>query len=128
MANILTGLRIDYLEGRGGDDKLAGKDGTDVLDGGAGADILLGGAGDDTATYAHSTGGVTVDLAKEAGHGGDAEGDILLKIENASGSRFQDDISGNGASNNLDGGAGNDDLDGASGDDVSWAKKAQTRS
>jgi Ca2+-binding RTX toxin-like protein len=119
VANILTGgSRIDYLEGRGGDDKLAGKDGTDVLDGGAGADILLGGAGDDTATYAHSSGGVTVDLAKEAGHGGDAEGDILLKIENVSGSRFQDDISGNGASNNLDGGAGNDDLDGASGDDV----------
>src|SRR3546814_8834206 len=61
-------------------------DGNDTLIGGSGADTLIGGAGSDTASYAGSSGGVTVDLAAGTGSGGDAQGDTLSGIENLTGS------------------------------------------
>src|SRR5262249_52883311 len=65
----------DTINGGIGDDTLNGGDGDDTLIGGAGADNMDGGAGVDTASYAGSSGAVTVNLATGTGSGGDAAGD-----------------------------------------------------
>ncbi|OWJ68143.1 calcium-binding protein [Inquilinus limosus] len=108
----------DTIDGLAGDDILLGGFGNDVLTGGAGADQLLGGAGTDTADYAASAAGVTVDLFTGSGTGGDAQGDTLQDIENVNGSAFADHLYGNGNANVLNGGAGDDTLRGGDGGDT----------
>ena len=120
----------DKLMGEMGDDKLKGGMGHDTLIGGPGADVLLGGTlnddgkfddenmGTDTASYAGSAMGVTVDLGKteaqgemgmaSMGMGGDAEGDILHGIDNLTGSDHADLLQGDGMRNVLMGGKGDD--------------------
>lgn len=102
----------DMLYGNAGDDSLSGGIGTDFLDGGSGADILDGGDGVDTAFYGNSTAGVTVDLGARTGAGGDAEGDTLVRVENVTGSDFNDVLTGDSEDNTLAGGAGDDILHG----------------
>ena len=97
---------------------IIGGAGYDILNGGAGADTLNGGAGNDTATYATSATAVTVNLATGIHTGGDAQGDVLIGIENLEGSAHADQLTGNGAANLLEGGAGNDLLTGGSGADL----------
>ena len=106
----------DVLEGSYGSDTLVGGAGNDQLWGGANGDRLDGGDGRDTAVYLSSLAGVTVDL-RSAGpqSGGDAEGDVLTGIENVTGSRFADRLTGDDADNTLRGGAGADTLDGGAG-------------
>ncbi|WP_376958202.1 cadherin-like domain-containing protein [Azospirillum sp. A26] len=106
------------LAGAGGDDSLSGGAGNDTLIGGAGADTLDGGTGTDTASYATAAAGVVVDLASGSGTAGDAADDVLLSIENLTGSGFADTLSGDGGANLLDGGAGNDSLTGGAGNDT----------
>ena len=106
-----------YLGGRG-HDALTGGGGDDMLVGGAGADALVGGAGRDTASYAGSTAGVTVDLSAGTASGGDARGDILSGIENLIGSRRNDRLTGDGGDNRLEGGGGADALHGGAGRDT----------
>lgn len=108
----------DTLDGAGGDDLLNGGDGDDILTGGAGADQINGDAGNDTASYANSPQGVTVNLAANPGSGGDAQGDVLSGIENLTGSANDDTLTGDGMDNILDGGAGNDTLNGGAGVDT----------
>ena len=67
----------DKVYGYGGNDQLLGGDDRDKLIGGPGADFLDGGGGEDHAIYANSPAGVTVNLKKGTGSGGDAEGDTL---------------------------------------------------
>jgi Ca2+-binding RTX toxin-like protein len=98
----------DELYGFAGNDSLSGGEGNDLLDGGAGADILNGGNGIDTASYASSTAGVTVNLTAGTGIGGDAQGDTLTSIESVIGSAFNDSLTANAAGTNLIGGSGND--------------------
>ncbi|MFC5360260.1 calcium-binding protein [Azospirillum himalayense] len=86
--------------------------------GGAGADTLEGGTGIDTASYAAAAGPVAVDLAAEAGTAGDAAGDVLLGIENLTGSSLADTLRGDDGANLLDGGAGDDSLSGGTGNDT----------
>ncbi|MCW5736793.1 MAG: VCBS domain-containing protein [Enhydrobacter sp.] len=74
--------------------------------------------GNDTASYAASTGAVTIDLSTGLASGGDAAGDTLISIENLIGSANNDSLTGDGNANSLDGGAGNDNLSGGAGDDV----------
>jgi len=105
------------LAGAGGADSLSGLAGNDTLIGGAGADTLDGGTGTDTASYASATVGVVVNLTAGAGTTGDASGDVLIAIENLTGSVFADALTGDGAANRLDGGAGADTLIGAAGND-----------
>src|SRR5262249_52025194 len=64
---------------------ITGNAANNALAGLAGADALDGGLGTDTATYAASAAGVNVSLATGLGHGGDAEGDTLINIENLTG-------------------------------------------
>ncbi len=107
----------DTLNTGGGTDTLNGLNGNDTLIGGAGGDILNGGEGFDTASYAGSDAGVTVNLLADTASGGHAAGDNLNDVENVSGSSFNDVLSGNGSANVLNGGAGDDVLFGDAGND-----------
>jgi Ca2+-binding RTX toxin-like protein len=81
---------------------------------------LDGGAGIDTASYANSTVGVTVDLRLAGAQvsAGDASGDTLTGIENLTGSAFADSLHGDAGDNVLIGGAGADVLVGGAGIDT----------
>ena len=98
-----------------------------MLEGGAGADRLDGGAGVDTASYSGSDMGVEVSLRDGKAEGGHAQGDVIVSIENITGSGYGDVLVGDIGFNRLDGGdgddvlrggAGNDVLDGGAGDDL----------
>ncbi|RTR11631.1 beta strand repeat-containing protein, partial [Azospirillum griseum] len=106
------------LAGAGGDDSLSGGAGNDTLIGGGGADTLDGGSGSDTASYAGAAAGVVVDLASGTGTAGEATGDLLVGIENLTGSAYADTLGGDAGANRLDGGAGNDSLSGGDGNDT----------
>jgi Ca2+-binding RTX toxin-like protein len=115
---ILGGGGNDILAGEGGDDTIAGGTGTDVVRGGAGADSLDGGAeGGDVLSYAGATAGVTVDLLRGEGSGGDAAGDTLAGFEVVQGGAGADSLVGGGGDDTLRGGAGADTLLGGGGDD-----------
>lgn len=107
----------DEIHGSDNTDTLLGWNGNDILDGDMGADTLDGGSGSDTASYAASTDAVTVTV-NGTGSGGDAEGDILLNIENLLGSDFDDSLTGDAGANRLDGGTGADTLAGKDGNDI----------
>jgi Ca2+-binding RTX toxin-like protein len=130
--NVIGGTLADTIIGSDGANRLEGRGGADTIDAGAGDDILIGGAlgdtlkgglGSDTASYAGSTAGVTVNLSTHilsstGAIGGDAAGDKLESIENLSGSSLNDSLTGNAGDNVLTGGAGNDALIGGAGIDT----------
>src|SRR5262249_57130551 len=94
----------------------------DWVDGGGGADRLDGGDGIDVVSYYLSDEGVHVSLspfqlAGSGNWGGDAEGDTLFSIENLSGSKFDDELYGDGHANLLWGNEGNDVINGGGGGD-----------
>ena len=107
----------NYINGRGGDDRIWGGGGDDILEGGAGADRLDGDAGMDWVSYRESNAAVTVNLAENTVQGGHAQGDVLTEIENVIGSDYGDVLTGNDGANRLEGGAGADRLDGGAGED-----------
>ncbi|HSH96827.1 MAG: calcium-binding protein [Methylophilaceae bacterium] len=115
---VSSGVGNDTLEGGDGNDSLSSGNGNDLLVGGAGADALNGGTGIDTASYITSTAGVQINLLTGASHGGDAEGDYLVGIENLIGSSNSDVLTGNAGNNLLDGQASADTLTGGAGDDT----------
>ena len=108
----------DSLSGGDQSDTLYGGDDNDTLAGGADADMLDGGTGIDTADYSASATHVNVNLATGTGSHGDAAGDTLVRIENLTGSAFNDTLTGDSGANLLAGGAGNDSLDGGGGNDT----------
>jgi Ca2+-binding RTX toxin-like protein len=113
------GAGNDWLFGGEGNDRLFGDGNDDFLEGGIGRDQLDGGDGIDTASYMGSTAGVTVSLVPSAiNTGGDGEGDTLTRIENLTGSAFDDWLTGDDFGNRLDGGEGNDTLTGGAGRDL----------
>ncbi|OWY35892.1 beta strand repeat-containing protein [Herbaspirillum aquaticum] len=104
----------DLLYGGSGNDVLIGGTGNTFFQGGAGADQIVGGVNStgtnvNTASYAGSSAGVTVNLVTGAGTGGDAQGDQLSNIQNLRGSAFDDTFVANAAVNRLDGGSGGSD-------------------
>lgn len=115
----------DWLDGGAGNDRLQGGLGDDSLMGGSGADTIDGGAGNDYVQYGNdydasaklSGRGVTVNLYRGTAVDNWGNTDTLAGIENASGSRLDDSLTGNTANNNLYGDAGNDSLVGGGGDD-----------
>ena len=109
----------DVLRGRNGDDRIEGGSGNDNIYGGYGADVLSGGAGVDILDYGGSSGGITINLTTGTGHGGDAEGDVLLdSFEIVRGCSFDDAITGDAANNALRGLTGDDTLSGLAGRDT----------
>ena len=117
--DLLEGNReTNILDGGNGNDQLFGLAGNDQLTGGAGADLIDGGLGVDTAVY-RGAGPVQIDLSAGTAKGGDAEGDILISIENVrSYSDGADILRGNAADNDLWGQRGDDQLYGMGGNDT----------
>lgn len=121
------GAGDDALYGRGGNDQLFGDAGNDILIGGDGNDTLDGGAGlRDRVSYWEAAASVTVNLQAGAASG---EGlDVLLSIEEAEGSAFNDTLigldtigtflAGLDGADSLTGGSRNDTLMGGAGDDT----------
>ncbi|WP_158596031.1 beta strand repeat-containing protein [Oleomonas cavernae] len=116
--HIEGGSGDDVLNGAGGNDELEGWGGNDTLIGGAGGDRLYGGDGIDTASYAASSAGVTVNLTTSRATGHGLGNDYLHSIENVIGTQGADDITGDGLANTLDGGVGDDHLKGLGGNDI----------
>uniref|UniRef100_UPI00138E45E7 calcium-binding protein n=1 Tax=Parvularcula oceani TaxID=1247963 RepID=UPI00138E45E7 len=108
----------DILIGGAGSELLFGDDGNDFLVGGAGADVINGGAGFDVLSFYNAGSGVRVDLGRGTGVGGEAEGDLLLNIEQVNGSAFNDILIGSEADNILFGDEGADFLNGRGGADI----------
>ncbi|WHS55175.1 retention module-containing protein [Pseudomonas brassicacearum] len=109
----------DILSAGSGNNTLHGEAGNDLLYSGAGNDLLDGGTGNDTASYAHATAGVTVNLGLLAAQNTVGAGtDTLTGIENLVGSNFNDTLTGDSASNRINGGLGHDVLNGGGGDDL----------
>ena len=120
--DILTGNALDnLLDGGGGNDALSGQGSDDVLRGAGGDDVMRGGAGADTADYANRTGGLEVDLDRQANDGESAELDNVGPegdVERVVAGSGDDALFGNGVANRLDGGAGDDLVEGGTGPDV----------
>ena len=125
----------DAVFGLAGNDTLVGGTGNDRLNGGLGNDTVNGGAGTDTADYSSgtidppglvgpqtftgATAGVRVNLSLAgAQNTGGAGIDMLVSIENLTGSSFNDTLTGNSGNNVLSGLAGNDQLNGNGGNDT----------
>ncbi|MGO4128344.1 beta strand repeat-containing protein [Inquilinus sp. YAF38] len=106
------------VSGIDSNDTLVGTAGNDTLRGGIGADHIDGLAGIDAADYSTSAAAVKVTLVSGTGTGGDAQGDVLVGIENLTGSGLDDNLTGSAGVNTLDGGNGNDILEGRGGADV----------
>ncbi|MBC6981698.1 calcium-binding protein [Caulobacter sp. 17J80-11] len=119
IENVTGSALNDSLRGSAGSNILSGGAGDDVLDGGGGHDKLYGGDGIDTASYASSTAAVTVRLTTTAAQvTGGAGSDTLVGIENLTGSRYADRLTGDDGNNVLSGGSGDDLLDGGAGNDT----------
>ncbi|KAA0956007.1 retention module-containing protein [Pseudomonas sp. ANT_H12B] len=115
---INAGDGNDVLSAGSGNNELHGGAGNDLLFSGAGNDLLDGGTGNDTASYAHATAGVKVDLSLVAAQNTLGAGtDTLTGIENLTGSNFNDSLTGDNNSNIITGGLGDDILKGGGGDD-----------
>jgi Ca2+-binding RTX toxin-like protein len=109
---------IEIFQGTAQADSFTGSAaGAENFVGGAGADLLTGVGRGDGAWYLTSTGGVQINLLDGTVAGGDAQGDVLINIDNLMGSAFNDTLTGNAYSNKLEGGAGNDIIYGGEGDD-----------
>ncbi|MBO9559939.1 MAG: hypothetical protein J7515_15335 [Caulobacter sp.] len=107
----------DSLIARSGSNSLYGGAGGDHLYSGTGADLMDGGDGFDLARYDTAASGVIVDLSRQGGFGGEANGDVYVSIEGVVGSGFADNLSGDASGNVLYGLAGDDILYGLGGDD-----------
>ncbi|WP_131108152.1 retention module-containing protein, partial [Pseudomonas sp. Sample_10] len=115
---INAGDGNDILTAGTGNNTLHGDAGNDLLFSGTGNDLLDGGIGNDTASYAHATTGVTVNLGQSGPQNTLGAGtDTLTAIENLVGSDFNDNLTGDNNSNIITGGLGNDVLKGEGGDD-----------
>ncbi|MES2677610.1 MAG: calcium-binding protein, partial [Pseudomonadota bacterium] len=115
----LTGNNLNnVIDGGSGNDIINGGAGNDKIIGGAGADIIDGGDGIDTVHYTSSNGAVNINLSTNVNQGGTAQGDILINIENITGSDFSDNLTGDNNNNLIYGGAGNDNIFGQDGNDT----------
>lgn len=122
--DIIKGIAaFETLEGGDGNDRLEGGLGNDSLLGGRGIDTLLGGAGADTIDGGDGYDGawfegpsVSINLTTGI-HGGEAAGDVFLRIEGFLGTAGDDSMVGDANAQDFYAAAGNDTLDGADGND-----------
>lgn len=115
--DVLTSIEAVY--GSDYDDRLSGSDGAgEWFEGAMGDDTLDGRGGIDEASYMSAfVSGVNVDLAAGTASDGMRGLDMLIAIENVTGSNFDDTLTGGMGANWLDGSFGNDVLSGAEGND-----------
>lgn len=141
VENFIGGSGNDTITGSSGNNYLNGGVGNDTLIGGGGNDILTdtvgtntfsGGAGDDTITGTGATSswidysldgileGATTNLSVSmlqsisAGRGND----IIVGVNNITGSAYNDVFYGNSSVNTINGGAGDDTIEGYGGSDI----------
>jgi Ca2+-binding RTX toxin-like protein len=129
LSGILDGgAGNDTIEGGAGDERLFGQTGNDLITGGAGADLIApgpgtdgvdGGADRDTLGYWLARGPMLVDLKSGVAVG--AGPDQFDNVESVVGSRFGDDLRGNGLVNRILGGGGPDVLRGRGASDFLFA-------
>ena len=126
IENVAGSKFDDTLTGSGGDNILYGGEGNDLINGLSGNDTLNGGTGVDTVTYSLATSSISIDLQKTYAQaiGGNSGTDLLINIENISGSAYADKLTGNSASNTLNGAAGADTLTGSDGSDIYYVDNA----
>lgn len=118
IENVQGGSGNDTLIGNQTINRLSGGAGDDRLVGGGGrADLLDGGAGIDTVDYSASPEGVALRL-DGVGSGGEARGDMIIRVENVVGSAFDDVVIGSASDNLMNGGTGSDVLHGEVGVDT----------
>lgn len=122
--SLMGSAGANSIWGMGGNDHIEGRSGNDLLNGGLGDDYIDGGDGIDTVDYGASGAGgfnagtgVTVDLATGQATG-QLGSDVLVGIENVSGSSGDDRILGNAIANKLVGNAGDDVIRGRAGNDL----------
>lgn len=72
----------------------------------------------DAVSYAESVSAVKIDLSKEKGNGGFAEGDTFKNIKTIFGSKYNDILIGDASSNTLNGYEGDDTLEAGEGSDI----------
>ena len=117
---------IEDLIGSRFNDTLTGNSGKNVLTGGPGNDRLDGGTGSDTASYESAAIAVKVSLALTTAQNTLGAGtDTLIRVENLTGSHFNDTLTGNSGGNVLTGGDGNDKLTGGAGSDTASYQNAE---
>ena len=107
--------RANTITGADGNDIVRGAGGADRLSGGPGNDTLDGATGTDTVLYSGPA-AVTANLTTGFATGQGA--DVLLGVENLSGSGANDRLTGSAVPNTLVGGAGGDVLLGLAGNDA----------
>ncbi len=114
--DVLCGdSRNNTINGAGGNDIVLAQGGNDRLTGALGNDTLNGGPGADTALYSGTT-AVKANLTTEFATGVGL--DVLLGIENLSGSSANDRLTGSAVANALVGGGGADSMFGVGGNDA----------
>jgi len=119
-ANVLSaGAGNDVITGGGGNDKIDAGDGNDAIFS-SGTESIDGGLGIDIVYYGSIIGDVNVDLSLTTAQNTTGAGtQVLVGIENVSGSADGNDtLRGNALANRLLGRGGDDRLDGQGGDDV----------
>ncbi len=95
-----------------------GTTGDDLILATVGAETIDGDTGNDTVSYENATGYSKVNLFDNSQNNGFAAGDILINIENLSGSDYVDQLKGDDGKNELYGAGGNDQLFGSAEDDT----------
>jgi Ca2+-binding RTX toxin-like protein len=111
-----TLANIEDLEGSRQDDSLTGDAGSNLFWAAPGNDAIDGSSGTDTVSYEFSQSAVTANLTTGTATGDGT--DTFTGIENLTGGRLNDTLTGDAGPNVLVGGPGTDTLDGADGTDT----------
>lgn len=109
----------DNINGLGGANRLIGGDGNDFIHPDQGTDTVIGGAGTDLLDYSPAPAAIRLSLATTAPQRiATFMGPLTVSgVENVTGTRFADVLTGSAAANRIVGGAGNDTIQGMGGRD-----------
>ena len=108
------GDQADNMRGGGGSDEIFGEAGNDLIiaDADGVADLYDGGDGVDNVSYVTTVAGINANLGLNFAFGTEIGVDRLESVENLTGGRGNDSLTGAASTQRLDGGAGNDLLRG----------------
>ncbi|MEI7970457.1 MAG: hypothetical protein WCJ69_15845 [Betaproteobacteria bacterium] len=117
IENLTGSAQDDTLEGNGFANTLLGGRGRDTFVGRGGGDTYDGGDNADTVDYSSAGNGAIayLDAARQGQNASAAAGDTFVRVENLTGSAWNDVLVGDSLANQLRGGGGDDLLDGGSG-------------
>jgi Ca2+-binding RTX toxin-like protein len=115
--DMFGGAGTDTLVGGLGGDRIEGEAGADSIDGGKPPGEQASYTPYDVIGFGASPVGVVVDLSAGTATGGDADGDVYVRIDSVFGTAFDDVLRGDEGMNALLSGMGSDTLEGRGGDD-----------